>query len=64
MYICLCNPTTDLEIEAACNDAASSEELKTKLRICQCCKSCSKEIDAIYQKHSNSYMQPPTSGCE
>lgn len=64
MYICLCNPTTDSEIEEACTQVSSSEELKNKLRICQCCKSCSEEIDSIYQRQSNFNMQPPLSGCE
>lgn len=57
MYICLCTPTTDQTVRAACKSVSSSEELKTKLSICQKCKRCSSEIDYIFKSESNSYMQ-------
>lgn len=65
VYVCICTPTTDVTVRAACKSVSSSEELKTKLSICQCCKNCSKEIDLIFQSESNSYMQTTNmSGCK
>lgn len=64
MYVCLCNPTTDSQIEAASKTAASIKELKNKLSICKGCGTCAKTVRDIYHgATSNSSTQPLTSGC-
>lgn len=50
-YVCICTPTTDLEIIQVCKVVKSEQELKDKLSICQNCKTCSDEIKLLYNKH-------------
>lgn len=50
-YICICNPTTDTQIVQTIKFVNSEQELKDKLNICQCCKSCSEEICHLYNTH-------------
>lgn len=50
-YICICNPTTDAQIIQASKIVASEQELKDRLNICQCCKSCSEEICRLYNTY-------------
>ena len=52
MYVCICNPTTEEQIINCCKDDCTLEELVTILNICQNCKSCSKEINKIYDENS------------
>lgn len=52
MYVCMCNPTTDKEIKAACSLVKTEQELKNKLNICKDCKSCAKEIRIIYKQNN------------
>lgn len=54
MYVCMCTPTTDKEIKAACSSVKSEEELKNKLNICKGCKSCEEEISDLYKNFNQS----------
>lgn len=54
MYICICNPTTDAEVRAACSQVSSHKELKNKLSICNTCGRCSQEVESIFQDALNS----------
>lgn len=61
MYVCLCNPTTDSQIEETCKQVSSLKELKNKLSICNCCGLCAREVKLIYKSFSNSSPQPSLS---
>ena len=56
-YVCMCNPTTDHEIKIALKTISCEQELKTKLKICQGCKCCEKEISLLYNQSKKVGLQ-------
>lgn len=55
-YICLCNPTTDIQIIEVLKKNISEEQLKKDLQICQNCKSCSSEINRLSTLYKNNQI--------
>lgn len=52
MYVCICNPTTDIQIIECCKDGCTLKELTENLKICSNCKSCAKEISYLFKQYS------------
>lgn len=54
MVVCICNPTSDLEIFNNISKYSTLKELMISLNICTTCGMCSKEIKSIWDEfHSN-----------
>ena len=52
MYVCICNPTTELQIIGCCQDGCTLKELTQNLNICTNCRCCSKELSKLFKQHS------------
>ena len=52
MYVCICNPTTELQIIECCQDGCTLKELTQNLNICTNCRCCSKELSKLFKQHS------------
>lgn len=52
MYVCICNPTTELQIIECCQDGCTLKELTQNLNICMNCRCCSKELLKLFKQHS------------
>lgn len=47
-YVCICNPTTDIEVINKIKKSSSIEQVKCDLQICKDCTACSVEIKKLY----------------
>ena len=52
MYVCICSPTTELQIIECCQDGCTLKELTQNLNICTNCRCCSKELSKLFKQHS------------
>lgn len=52
MYVCICNPTTELQIIECCKDGCTLKELTQNLNICTNCRVCSKELSKLFKQYS------------
>ena len=52
MYVCICNPTTELQIIECRQDGCTLKELTQNLNICTNCRCCSKELSKLFKQHS------------
>lgn len=47
-YVCICNPTTDMQVIDKIKKSSSIEQVIQELQICNNCKACSIEIVKLY----------------
>ena len=48
-YVCICNPTTDVQVIDQIKKSNSLEQVKQELQICNNCQACSCELQKLYK---------------